>query len=96
MNPDIQDAYGDLVDANTSLGNGDLAGANSSLGEVTEALPNIVGDMGELVSEELKTQVEDSVAAQEQASEVADESSGNSRTGSGEEDPFEDGEFPIE
>lgn len=97
VTPDIQEAEGDLVDAKQSLQSGELDAANKSLGEVNKALPDIVENLGDQVGAELRAQVEDAVQAQEEASDIAEESSENADdAGSGEEEPFEDDVLPIE
>lgn len=97
VTPDIQEAEGDLVDAKQSLQSGELDAANKSLGEVNKALPDIVENLGDQVGAELRAQVEDAVQAQEEASDIAEETSENADdAGSGEEEPFEDDVLPIE
>lgn len=97
VTPAIEEAEGNLVDAQQKLSGGDLDGANASLGNVTEALPEIVDDLGDRVSAELKEQVEEAVEAQKEASEVSKESSENSdESESGDEEPFDDPVIPEE
>jgi hypothetical protein len=91
VNPAIEEAEGNLVNAQESLNEGNLSAANESLGQVTEALPEIVQDMGSAVSQELKDQIAEGVEVQEEASEIAEETSENAEdTGSGEGEPFEE------
>lgn len=95
MTESIQEAEGNLVDARESLNNGDISGANESLGEVNKALPEIVNELGDQVSAELKEQVEEAVQVQEEASEISEEANENSEdASSGDEEPFEDSVIP--
>ncbi|MDI2590327.1 hypothetical protein NYP20_14105 [Pseudomonas sp. N3-W] len=95
MTESLQEAEGNLVDAKVSLSENDIPAANESIGEVNVALPDIVNEMGNEVSADLKAQVEEAVQIQEEASEISKEASENSEdTGNGEEEPFEDTTIP--
>lgn len=95
VNPQIEEAEGNLIQARESLSNGELDAANQGLGEVNVELPQIVQDMGSAVSEQLQEQVRDAVEAQEEASDIADDMSESSdEAASGEEEPFDDPVIP--
>lgn len=97
VTPELEEAGGKLADAENSLESGDLSSAAGNLGDVNEALPKIVEDMGSSVSSELKEQVSDAVEVQDRAKEISEETDeASEKSGSGEEEPFDDTVPPVE
>jgi len=91
VNPLLEEAQGNLIQAEESLDGGDLSSAQSRLTDVTDQLPIIVEEMGEEVSEETKERCEEQVKVQEEVEEVVEETLEHSDSISdGGEEPFEE------
>lgn len=98
VNPQLEDAFGKLVDAELSLPDarqsGDFSDVKSNLGDAKVSINESVSEMGSAVSEEVKQQIEESQAEAADYEDAADTINDQSESvDSGEED-FE-GE-PIE
>ena len=62
---------------------------------MNEALPKALDELGEQVDASMKAQVDEAIAAQSDAAEVAEETSKNSdATETGDEEPFDDPVIP--
>jgi hypothetical protein len=97
VTPALEEAGTNLANAQSSLESGDLSSAADSLGSVNEALPQIVDDMGSSVSSELKEQVNDAVEVQDRAKDISEETEESSeKSGTGDEEPFDDPTLPVE